>query len=154
MRLSGKAYDALLRSSVPRLKLAGGESRGVLRKSDLVFWDEEPGYSQEASGLERPHVPGLVPGTVLKPAGGEGMGYFAVNEASSERARNPLPIVPRHEHDTRFHRSGVEMKLQPLGSLTAVDVGNRFHRWCRSKFFTLSVDVGRSRRHLECRSCN
>jgi hypothetical protein len=39
----------------------------------------------------------------LKIAGGEGMGYFAVNEASSERARNPLPLVPRHEHDARFH---------------------------------------------------
>jgi hypothetical protein len=70
------------------------------------------------------------------------MGYFAVNEASSERARNPRPIVPRHKHDARFHRSGVGIKLQPLGSLTAVDVGNRFHRWCRSKFFTLSVGAG------------
>jgi hypothetical protein len=38
------------------------------------------------------------------------------------------------------------------GSLTAVDVGNRFHRWWRSELLRQSVGAALCRRHLECRS--
>lgn len=76
---------------------------------------------------------------------------FAESKRLGEATRTGL--VPRHR-EKEFRQRAVPGFVATSGALTAVDVGNRFHRWCRSKFFTLSVDAGRSRRHLECRSCN
>src|SRR5690242_14603350 len=87
---------------------------------------------------------------VLNFAGGESPGTRGTRTAW--RATRTRACSPARTQ-TKFTRAWEQGYVATPASLTAVDVGNRFHRWWRSELLHPSVGAALCRRHLECRSC-